>query len=266
MKISKISLILLSGLLVTQATMPMETPAKSALKKAQKAGKIALRIGAGTATFGVYALLGTAALASWGITLGAAAVSLARLLTPKANKPQAITPEAPKAPAAGTQKATVKKPMVNLQRTKNAPKNRANLCTKTAVKAASMVGLAAVENDMLDTQALKETRMTREQVAQARHQKALEIKAELEKCNEQSIQWNTAYTRTYHAELPRYEGPYQDMIGIYDGDIEDMRNESRMQMKAQIDRNWEQSGCKESDNQLQALARRMAQNQMRLPK
>lgn len=266
MKISKISLILLSGLLVTQGALPMENQANAALKKAQKAGKIALRIGAGTATFGVYALLGTAALASWGITLGAAAISLARFFTPKASKPPICPPEAPKAQAASPQKAAVKRPVAIPQRTKNAPKNRATLCTKTAVKAASMLGLAAVENNTLDTQTLKENRMTYEQVQELRHKQALALQVVLENCKDQSIVWNKNYTRTYHAELPRYEGPYQDMIGIYDADLDDIKDDLRFDMNAQIARNWERSGCQDSMAKLQTLARRMAQDQMRFPK
>lgn len=266
MKISKLSLVLLSGLLVTQATISMETPANTAFKKAQKAGKLALRIGAGTATFGVYALLGTAALASWGITVGAAAISLARFLTPKPSKTLKVAPEMPQSQATTCPKASVKRvPITPKMPEKGAKNNRIARYTE-GMKAASVVGLAAIENDMFNAQMLKENRMTREEIQAARHQQALELLTELQKCNEQSIQWNKDYTRTYHAELPRFEGPYQDMIGIYDADLEDMRNESRMNMKAQVDQNWEQAGCKDSINTMQKLARRIEQDHMRLPK
>lgn len=269
MKISKLSLILLSSLLFCQGTLPMENQANSALKKAQKAGKIALRIGAGTATLGVYALLGTAALASWGITLGAAAVSLARFLTPKAANPKAPTAtEPPKTQAPNSSKAPqVKRPQVAPKmRSEKAPKNTRTARYTEGIKVAGVAGLAAVENDVLDPQALKESRMTQQQLAVARKQKALEIQAELEKCNDQKIQWQKDYTRIYHAERPRFEGPYQEMIGILDGDLEDMRDELGGQMKAQIDFNLQHAGCNESINKLQTLAHRMAQDQMRLPK
>lgn len=270
MKISKISLILLSGLLVTQATLPMEIPANSALKKAQKAGKIALRIGAGTATFGVYALLGTAALASWGITLGAAAlsaVSLARFLIPKTAKPivPTPTPEVAKNQATGTQKSPVKRPQLAPKIKSERPlKNTRTARYTEGMKAASMIGLAAVENNTLDTQTLKENRMTHEQVKELRRKQALALQVVLENCKDQSIEWNKNYTRTYHAELPRYEGPYQDMIGIYDADLEDIKDDLRFDMNAQIAHNWERSGCQDSMAKLQTLARRMAQDQMRL--
>ena len=267
MKISKLSLVLLSGLLVAQASIPMETPANIAFKKAQKAGKLALRIGAGTATFGVYALLGTAALASWGITVGAAAISLARLLALKPSKTLKVAPESIQSQVKVTPKESVKKPQSIPKIKIGKETSGARMARYTqGVKAASVVGLAAIESDMLDTQMLKESRMTREQMRAQRHQQALELLVELKKCNEQSIQWNKDYTRTYHAELPRFEGPYQDMIGIYDADLEDMRNESRMNMKAQIDQNWEQAGCKDSINTMQKLARRIEQDHMRLPK
>lgn len=266
MKISKISAIVLSGLLVTQVTMPMENPANTAFRKAQKAGKLALKIGTGAATLGVYTLLGTAALASWGITVGAAAMSLARFLAPKPSKNLKVAPET--SPRANTiSKSSIKRPQmapkINVE--KNALGARMARYSHS-VKTASMVGLAAIENDMLDPQMLKESRMNREQLQEIRHQQALELLVELKKCNEQSIQWNKDYTRTYHAELPRFEGPYQDMIGIYDADLEDMLNEAHMQMKVQIDQSWERAGCKESTSNMQKLARRIEQEHMRLPK
>lgn len=265
MKISKISLILLSGLLVTQATLPMENQTNSTLKKAQKAGKIALRIGAGTATFGVYALLGTAALTSWGITLGAAALSLARFLTPKAPKSQAVMPPEAKTLVTNTQKTQVKRPQVTPKIKKKTvkPFNRASMCTQS-IKAATMV--AVVKKDVLNPDSLEEEkRMTREQAAQVRQQKKLKLQAIVKNCKEQKIQWQKDYTRTFHAERPRYEGPYQDMIGIDDGDLEDMRNELHGQINAQVDYNLQQAGYNELKNKLQALARRSAQEQMHLP-
>jgi hypothetical protein len=245
----------------------MENQANAALKKAQKAGKIALRIGAGTATFGVYALLGTAALASWGITLGAAAISLARFLTPKTSKSPMCPPEAPKAQAGNTPKVQVKRPQLAPKIKSEKPlKNTRTERYTEGIKAASMLGLVAVENNTLDPQTLKENRMTHEQVKELRHKQALALQAELENCKDQSVEWNKNYTRTYHAELPRYEGPYQDMIGIYDADLEDIKDDLRFDMNAQIARNWEHSGCQDSMVKLQTLARRMAQDQMRLPK
>lgn len=265
MKLSKLSLFLLSGLLVTQATMPMENPANSALKKAQKAGKLALKIGAGTATLGIYAIMGTAALASWGITIGAAGLSLARFLA-SAGAKTPVTPEAPKATVVHTPKNQIKRPPVSPPaRSENPPKNSRAARYTHGIKAAGLLGLAAVENELLDVNSL-EGRMTHEQVAHERKKQALHLQSELEKCHEQSSAWKKDYSRTYHAELPRFEGPYQDMIGIYDGDLEDMRAESRLRMQAKLDHHWQQSGCAKSMHELSVLARRMAQDQMRLPK
>lgn len=269
MKISKLSLIFLSSLLVFQASMPMEAQANSTLKKAQKAGKIALRIGAGTATFGVYALLGTAALASWGITLGAAAVSLARFLTPKAHKAPAIANhEAPKTQTPNPSKATVKRPQIvpKIKHKTAKPSNRIAMCTE-GIKVAGLASVTVAKKDTLNPDSLKEeNRMSREQAAQIRQQEEVKLRVILKNCDEQKIQWQKDYTRTFHAEHPRYEGPYQDMIGIYDGDLEDIRDELHGQMKAQIDHNLQQAGYYESKNKLQVLARRTTQEQMRLPK
>lgn len=271
---SKISLILLSGLLVTQATMPMETRANSALKKVQTAGKIALKLGLGTATLGIYALMGTAALTSLGLTIGAAAavpfLYYARYLKPKLAIPASPMPTFIAAPEKLEIKpklnpsscpSALKKPVTIPGRSKNTPSNRVSLAAKTAVQAASLLGLAVIENDLPSENELRETR---ERANELVKQQARQLQAELEKCHEQSIQWNTNYTRTHAAELPRYEGPYQDMIGIYDGDIEDMISESRMQIKQELAHKWEQAGCKESMKKLQTLARKMAQQQMLL--
>lgn len=265
MKISQLSLVMLSGLLVTQGIIPMETPGNSALKKAQKAGKIALKIGAGTATLGMYAIMGTAALASWGITLGAAGLSLARFIVSKTGKTP-VPSQAPQPTVAHGPKAEIKKthlaPKLKSEKT---PKNSRAARYTQGIKAAGMIGLAALENDMLDSHALQ-GRMTYEQLAQERKNHALQLQAELEKCHEQIMVWEKDYSRTYHAELPRYEGPYQDMVGIYDGDLQDMRVAARDRMQEQLNHSWESSGCKKSMDELQALARRMAQDQMRLSK
>lgn len=267
MKISKLSLILLSGLLVCQGTIPMENPTNSALKKAQKAGKIALRIGAGTATLGIYAFMGTAALASWGITLGAAALSLARYLKPKATTPQAPkAPEIPEIKAKNTPNQSVKKPSVApTQPVKKAPKNRASLYTKTALRAAS-AGVVAAENDILDTENIHLNRETREQALQRMAAASAVLQAQLDECNAQAIEWRKQHNNVRIAEFPRYEGPYQDMIGVIDGDVEELGNYARTQMNEKLEYNWQQSGCKNRQDQMETLARKIKQDSMRLPK
>lgn len=268
MKISKLSLILLSGLLVTQATIPMENQASCPLKKAQKAGKIALKIGTGTAIAGVYAFMGTAALASWGLTVGAAALSLARFLKPKVTAPQTpVAPEAPEIKAKNGPNQPAKRPAIAPQNlNKNNKKNRTSLYAKTAFKAAGIMGAVAVENDTLGSESVRENHMTHEQAMQRRQTTAAMLQAQLDECNAHAIQWRKDYNLNRIAEFPRYEGAYQDMITIIDGDVEQMAHDARIQMNQNLDVKWYQSGCKNSQEQMAALARKIQQGSMRLPK
>lgn len=274
MKIAKLSFIFLSSLLVSQETFPMEQVSHSALKKAQKAGKIALKIGAGTATLGMYALMGTAAMASLGLTLGAAAalpyLYYARYIKPKLAIPAVDLPvagmEGSEIKAKSGQKQ-VKKPMVIAQKSNNSSsKNRTSAMAKTAWKAAGMIGVVAVEDDAFSTEYLRQTHATHEQAMQKVNQAAGQLQMQLDDCHAQQIEWHVDYNRTRIAEFPRYEGPYQDMIGVIDGDVQDIVDAARARMHDNLALQWQQSGCKAQQEQLAILARKMQQNSMRLPK
>lgn len=268
MKISKLSLIVLSGLLSIQVTIPMESQPNSVLKKAQKAGKIALKIGTGTAIAGVYVFMGTAALASWGITVGAAALSLARFLKPKTTAPQApVTPEAPEIKVKNSPNQQIRRPAVAPQKSnKNNTKNRTSLYAKTAFKAAGIMGAVAVENDTLGSESVRENHMTHEQAMQRRQATATMLQVHLDECNAHAIQWRKDHNLNRIAEFPHYEGAYQDMIGIIDGDIEQMAHNARIHMNENLEAKWCQSGCKNSQEQMATLARKIQQDSMRLLK
>lgn len=272
MKVSKLSLISLSLLLACQATMPMENSASSVLKKAQKAGKIALKIGAGTATLGMCAFMGTAALTSLGLTLGAAAalpyLYYARFIKPKlaipAANPALNTPELPEIKA--KEGVTIKKPQFIPQKSQKPTKNRATALAKTALKSAGIMGALVVEDDTFDAETISKTHLTREQAMQAVKDSATTIQAQLAECHEQNIQWQKEHSRARIMEFPRYEGAYQDMIGVIDGDIQDVADAARNRMHADLASQWQQAGCKDKQDKLAGLARRMQQDSMRLPK
>ena len=269
MKVSKLSLITLSALLCTQATMPMQAPQKSIMATAQKAGRIALKIGAGTAALSMYTLMGTAALTSLGITLGAVAAApflyYARYLKPKL------------AGQVGNSVATPQ--IVEIQ-----PKNGSNqpirnprpipqIKPKSVKKSAprqvayAQAGLALIAGSVVSGDStLTASHQSREQVEEQRKAAAIELQAQLDQCNEQAIEWKKDFNRLRIMQMPRFEGPYQDMIGIYDGDLDDMVAQGYQQMRQKTDYQWQDSGCKDREGQLTILARKIAQDQMRLPK
>lgn len=275
MKISKVSLIFLLGLLVYQGAFPMEPATRSTIKKVQKAGRIALKIGVGTATLGMYALMGTAAMASLGLTLGAAAalpyLYYARYIKPKLASPAAgpsvMESKVSEIKAKSSHNQAIKKPAIIVRKSQNTgSKNRTGVMAKTAWKAAGMVGVVAIEDDAFSAEYLRETHATHQHAMQKVNHDAGQLQVQLDECDAQQIEWHTDYNRARIIEFPRYEGPYQDMIGIIDGDVQDMADAARARMRDSLALQWQQAGCKAHQDQLAILARKMQQNSMRLPK